>query len=169
MNLKDLNKEELLKIKEEAELLIKNIEDNKSAYKVLKQKGTLSNMKNGDNIFYIDFNGSKIFNIGFDKITFYKKDDPSYKNYTSFTAANGLTSAITDDCLYRHYFLIECCSNMYFYTLKPENWINDLNSELTRLCEVKKKKFDEELITFKDKINSLIDTDQVDTFIKNLK
>lgn len=170
MDLKTLNKAELLKIKEDVELELKNIDRIKKDSKSLK-KGTLSSLKNGDKIFCICFHGSKIFNIDYVNITFYKIDgDEKWLKYSTSHPQKpmGESSGIEYECMDKHYYLHESCSRFSFYTLKPENWREDLKLELKRHTENREIKFKEEMMLFSNNINDLLDDKEVDVFINKI-
>jgi hypothetical protein len=59
-----------------------------------------------------------------------------------------------------HYFLSEFYSSMYFFTLKPETWIDDLKSEVKRLTKVKKEQSQKEILKFKHDVDDFIKTNK---------
>lgn len=55
----------------------------------------------------------------------------------------------------KHYHLDVGCSkhNFIFYTLKPETWIEDLNEARKYMIEIRKKRFENELSSFKESLS----------------
>lgn len=172
---------ELLKIKEdielqlkEVELQIKYIDELKTEFS--KEKNKLSDLNKNDKIFCIHFNGSKIYHMDYVKISFNKSDNPIYEKYTSFSTSHdtksiGCSSSITDDCMDTHCFLSEFCSNsMYFFTLKPESWKVDLKLEIERLVKIRKKNFNKDIKKFKNNVNEFVkNKNEVDKLLLIIK
>lgn len=170
MDLKELNKKELLKLKEDVESQLKYIDEIKDNTNKLGKKGTLSGLKKNDKIFCINFRGSKIYNMDFVKISFGKEEN-GYINFSTLhdNKPMGCSSSININCMDNHYFLSEFCSNMYFYTLKPENWKSDILLELDRLTLIKKSYFEKEINKFKNNIMDFLDNNEVDVLLNNTK
>ena len=105
MEIKNLNKEDLLSLRNDIDSQLKNIEQNEELeqYKnSLNGKNTLRDLKKGDKIYCIQFNGSKVYNKDYVSIEFYKKNDPSYLNLTNFSITHdiiGASSCINDICM----------------------------------------------------------------------
>lgn len=173
MNLKALSKAQLLELKEELDLQLKLIDDLNAEIKLSKEKIGLSSLKNDDKIFCIHFIGSEIIDMDYVRIKFYKNEkDVTYKEWTNFSVQHdtkplGLSSAIEDVCLDKHYFLHDFCSHMHFFTLKPENWKVDLKLELERHIKSREGNFNKERKNFKKTITGLIKNNVVDTLINN--
>lgn len=169
MDIKKLKKEELLKMKDEINSQLKYIDELKKD-KESKKKPSLSDLSKNDKIFCINFSGSKIHNMGWVKINFYKKDQEDYIGWTNFSTNHntmGCSSSLKDECMDNHFFLSEFHSSFYFFTLKPQNWKEDLKSELIRLIKSKEEKFNKNILKFKDSINNLINSDHVDELLNN--
>jgi hypothetical protein len=173
MDIKKLNKEELLQLKEDIQSQLNYIDTLKVKIKTSKNKSRLLDLQKDDQIFCIDFNGSKIHHMDYVKINFNKKPKIGFnEDWTDVSAAHdtkpmGCSTSIKDECMYNHYFLCEFCSSMHFYTLKPENWKIDLKLEQDRLIKFKRKIFNENIKEFKDKINNLIKSNNVNKIIKD--
>lgn len=169
MDLKKLKKEELLKLKGDIESQISFIDSIKTEIQTSKDKTKLSGLKKGDKIFCICFNGSKIYNMDYVKIHFYENEkDNAWTNYSTEhdTKPMGCSSAIKTDSMNNHYFLNEISSHFYFFTLKPENWKNDLKLALDDNIKSRKNYFNQGINKLKNKIKSLITSKEVDELIE---
>ena len=172
MDIKNLKKEELLIMREEIDSQLKYIDEIKIEIKKSKEKKSLSDLKKGDKIFCINFYGSKIYHMDYVEINFHKQDKENYVGWTNFSTKHnikpmGCSSCLKDECMYNHFFLSEFSSSNYFFTLKPQSWKEDLNSELVRLIKLKEENFNKDIDKFKQVINNLIDCESVDTLINN--
>lgn len=172
MNIKNLKKEELLIMREKIDSQLKYIDEIKIEIKKSKEKKSLSDLKKGDKIFCIVFYGSKIYHMDYVEINFYKQDREDYVGWTNFstnhkTKPMGCSSALKDECMDNHFFLSDGCSSFHFFTLKPQSWKEDLNSESVRLIKLKEENFNKDIDKFKQVINNLIDCESVDTLINN--
>lgn len=58
---------------------------------------------------------------------------------------------------------------MYFFTIKPESWKEDLKSELIRLTRFKENNFNNEIKQFEDKVNTIIENNEIDILLNELK
>lgn len=174
MDIKKLKKEELLKMRDEINSQLKYIDEFKKEVKKPKEKTSLLDLNKNDKIFCIHFFGSKIYNMDYVEISFYKKDTEDYVGWTNFSAAShntnliGCSSCLKDECMYNHFFLSEfSSSSFYFFTLKPQSWKDDLKSEVIRLVKSKEENFNKDILKFKDSINNLINCNDVDELLNN--
>ncbi len=170
MDLNKLKKDELLKLKDDIDSQLKYIDSLKKDIKLSNEKNRLLDLKHDDKIFCIDFRGSEIFHMDYVKINFRKQDDKDYINFSTKhdTKNIGCSSILLEESMDKHYFLSEFYSSMYFFTLKPESWREDLKNELERTIKNKRVYFNEEISKLKNTINSLIKSNEVDNFISNL-
>ena len=170
MNLKKMNREELLKMKFDIEEQLNFVDSIKTEIKVSSEKNCLSDLKKNDKIFVINFRDGKIYHMDYVKINFSKSERDEYFNFSTEhdTKPMGCSSVVSGECMSNHYFLSEFCSNIfYFFTLKPESWKDDLKSEIARLSKRKKEIFNKELKSFKTNVSALIQNNEVDDLIKN--
>jgi hypothetical protein len=173
LNLKDIKDEDLLKLKEDIDAQLLYNKNVKSKIESTKWKNKLADLTKDDYIFCINFRGSKIYNMDYVKINFNKKAGSDYINFSTSdeTLPMGCSSAILYECMDNHYFLSEFSSStMYFFTIKPETWKEDLFSELNRLAEVRKLNYKKELREFNTFINDLIENgEDVDNYITKIQ
>ena len=171
IDLKKLEREDLLKLKRDIENQLEFIDNFKNEIQLSKEKTTLLDLKN-DKIFCISFSGSKIHNVDYVKINFNKNKDKNWTNFSTEhnTKPMGCSSSVEDECMNNHCFLSEFSSNsFYFFTLKPENWKIDLKLEIERSVKLKKKYFNEDIKKFKRNMNTLIKNNDVDNLINDYK
>lgn len=171
MNIDNLTKGELLKIRDDINSRLEYINELKETKKNSKDINTLSDIGKNDKIFSINFYGSKKYQMDYVKITFNKRDDTDWINFSTShdTKPIGCSSALRKECMGNHFFLSEFCSSMYFFTLKPESWKEDLKSELIRLTRFKENNFKNEIKKFEDKVNDIIGNNEVDILLNELK
>lgn len=129
MELKNLKKEELLKLKNAIEVRLKDFE-----------KCKLTDLETNDEIFCIKFKDSIIWNMDYVKINFYKND--IRKDFVNFLTSHdskpmGCGSSVEAKCMNNHCFLSDFGYSLYFFTLKPENWKNDLVLEIERISRLR--------------------------------
>lgn len=161
IELENLTKPELLKLKEDIESQLKYIDDLNGLGPEIKPslaKNKLSDLKPNDLIFCINFDGRKIYQMDYVKITFNKKNDKDWTNFRAEhdTKPMGCSSSMDTESMNNHYFLSEFSSSMYFFTLKPQTWKTDLKSEAQRLVKIKKEYNNKNIKIFKTKISDLI-------------
>ena len=167
------NVEKLLELKDQIDSRVKYLNKIKKETKKVNEKNFLCDLEKDDKIFCIHFIDLKIYDMDYVKINFYKKEDENYSGYTNFSTESdtkpiGCSSALKDECMNNHYFLSEFgTQHFYFFTLKPQNWKNDLNCELNRLVKSKKNRFNEEIEKFKNSIHSIILNDEVNDLISD--
>lgn len=172
LNLKDIKDEDLLKLKEDIEAQLLYNKNVKSKIETTKWKNKLADLQKDDYIFCINFRGSKIYNMDYVKINF-NEGVSDYINFRTSheTLSMGCSSAILNECMDNHYFLSEFSSStMYFCTIKPQTWKDDLFSEMNRLAEVRKTNYKKELREFKTFVNDLIENgEDVDDYITKIQ
>jgi len=172
MNLKILKKEELIKLKEDIDLELEFINNIKTNIKKSNEKNILSDLNQNDKILCICFNGSKIHSMDYVKISFGKGTNPDYTQFstTHDTKSIGCSSSFKNDRMTNHCFLSDFLSCMYFFTLKPETWKDDLKIELELLIKSRKKNFDKDMKSIKNKVKDFINNnDEVDLLINKCK
>ena len=170
MKLNKLKIDELLKLKKDIDAQIEHLDTLKKEIKVSKEKNCLSDLVKGDNIFCINFIGVRIFHMDYVKIEFTKVKELEDIEWLTFlsdhkTKPMGCFSSIRKECMSNHCFLHETISSMYFFTLKPEHWRDDLKKEMERLELFKTNNFDNEITLFRNNIQNLIGTNEVDNFL----
>jgi len=172
MNLENLNRKELLKLKEDIELQIDFIDKLKSESQSSKDK-VLSDLKKDDKIFCIVFYDSTIHNMDYVKINFYKKE--GNENWLNFSTEHdtlpmGCSSSIKNDYMDKHYFLSDFSSQWRFFTLKPENWKIDVKLAFDDIISSKREYFNKDVKKLKNNIKNLIKNNvnlRLDLKIKN--
>lgn len=116
--LHNLKKEELLKMKDEINAQLDFIEKVKSR-KEKSKKGKLSSMERNEEIFFINFNGSKIYHVDYVKINFSKHN--KYDDIMNFRTSHdskqiGCHASLPIECMDHHCFLIEFLwAYVFFY------------------------------------------------------
>lgn len=170
MDIKNLNEKELLNLRNEVDIQLKNINVLKVAAQSTKEKNTLSDLTEDDKIFCVIFNESAIYDMDYVKINFYKSDN-NWINYSTShdTKPMGQSSAINNKCMSNHCFLTETAASMRFFTLKPEIWKVDIIKEMNRMIDLKNDSFKADMCRIENKIKNLIENNEVDTFIQKLK
>lgn len=177
MDINDLKKEELLKLRDEIDLQlyrIKQIDELKIEINKSKEKTSLLDLDKNDKIFCMVIYNSKIYKMDYVEITFSKHID-KYNGWTDFstihnTKSMGCSSSVKDECMSNYFFLSDFAPSFYFFTLKPENWRNDLNLELIRHIKEKENNFNENIQKIKETIYKVIEgDDHVAEFIKNFE
>jgi len=172
MDIKKLKRDELLKLKSEIESQLKDIEILKK--QVVKEKSNdktkLSHLEKDDKIFCINFRGSEIYHIDYVKINLYKKDEEGYEeciNYSSShnTKPMGCSSCFNEYYMDKHYFLVIFPSSMYFFTLKPESWQDDIKLALDFQIKLKKRFFDKEINGLKLDVKNLISKNDINDLL----
>lgn len=161
MDIKNLNKEELLKLKGEI--------DNQLTILDILKYNKLSEMVKGDKIFCINFNGSDVRKVDYVDITF---SESSIDGWVKFSVSSpmGCSSSLRESFMDKPYFLsIFDSSNMYFFTLKPNTWKEDLKSALCDNIENRRKIFEKEMDGWTSKIDALIGSDLISSDLKYKK
>ena len=175
MEIKNLSKEELVNLKQEIEDRIKTME----IKEVELKKGTILSLKNGDKIFGIrlSFGGHRLkepdeLNGLVDIIDYcniegvnlkYGKDVFSI-SISHQTKPFGIsTTLLKKDYENEHCYLsLDTMKTGYdgFYTLKPENWKEDLIRLFNKQIENRKKYFQIDLDVLDSKLKLLIDSEE---------
>ncbi len=173
MEIKNLKKEELLKLKNDIDSQLVYLESLKVEKEKLKDKTILSGLEKGDKIFCINFNGSKIYHMDFVKINFYKQDKEGYENWRNFSTSHdtkpmGLSASILETEMDKHYFLIEVSGLMFFYTLKLDTWETDLRRALDIEIEFKTIQLNKDIKKLRTKVEDLISNNNIKELINNL-
>lgn len=156
MDIKKLDKSELLNLKADIETQLEYI----NKVDRLKNKKNLSELTKDDEIYCINFNDSKIYKHDFVKIT--TSECKHSDDWVKFSASSpmGCSASFHKDYLNKHYFLSLFSGNsMYFFTLKPENWKEDLKSASDFQIELRKQSFDKEIKIFGDQITDILSID----------
>ena len=171
--LNNLNKEELVNLKQEIEDRIKTMEIKEV------EKGTILSLKNGDKIFGIrlSFGGHRLeepkeLNGNVDIIDYCVVSDINLRgNSEDFrisishqTKPFGISTTLDKkDYEYEHCYLsLDTMKTGYdgFYTLKPENWKEDLIRLFNKQIENRKKYFQIDLDLLDSKLKLLIDSEE---------
>jgi len=172
MNIDKLTQGDLLKIRDNINSRLEYISELKELKKSSKDKNALSDLDKTDKIFSINFYGSKLYQMDYVKISFNEREiDTDWVGFSTShdTKPMGCCSAVRKECMGNHFFLSEFCSSMYFFTLKPESWKEDLKSELIRLTRFKENNFNNEIKQFEDKVNTIIENNEIDILLSDLK
>jgi len=172
MNLKDLSKTELLKVKQEVEDQLKIVDIKKAFVKQSKEKNLLSDLEKDDQILCIIFKGSIIYDIDYVKINFHKGEEKNTK-WTNFSVKHdvkpmGCSAALKDECMNYHFFLVDFSSSMRFFTLKPQTWKHDLKIEMDTLIKSRTEVFNKDMNRIKKEVNDLIKNKEADSLINDL-
>lgn len=172
IDIKKLKKDELLKLREQLDEQLFQIDSLKFEMKSLGEKKRLLDLVKGDKIFAVSFSRDFVYNSGFVEMEFSPRSDERWTNFTSThdTKPLGCSSAILTECLLNHCCLSEFSdSYMYFFTINPKTWKEDLRSEIKRISKNKKAYFNEDLNKFQDNINTFIKSNYVSEFIKDIE
>jgi len=175
MDITGLKKNELLNLKTKVDSQLERInkvDNDKLANGIesSKNKKSLSDLDDDNQVFCMRFSDSKVRDMDYVNLSFSKGGSDEF---TSFIATNsidtihtiGCSSDLKSECLDNYYFLSEFTGSMFFFTLKPENWKDDLKSELSRLIKQKEVVFSEDIAKFEKKVNGLINNSDVDGLI----
>lgn len=151
MEIEKLNKMELEVLKSKIDNKIKEIARqeiaNEKAKNRIKNKTKLSQLSKNDSIFGINFT-SKRYYKGYAKIILTENDNgfTSYSTFNDKTAHGlGCSSAFNNDYLEKHYFLVEFCSSFYFFTLRPDDWQEDLKDAMDFHTKQKRERLNNEI------------------------
>ena len=157
MDIKNLNETELLNLKKDIDLQLEHI----AKINRLKSKTSLSELTNDDEIYCINFNNDGIYKHDFVKIKIYENIVDDIWNFSTKhdTLPLGCSSSFHNDYMKKHYFLSMFTSSMFFFTLKPENWKNDLKLALDFQINLKKQYFDRDVQCLKNQVMNVISTD----------
>lgn len=163
MDIEKLNEDELLTMRAHINEQLKKINKIRKNEGKQKSKKKLSDLCEKDEIFYICFRGSNIFNMGLTNFILHgKRSDSEYYNYTS---TNGVSSCLNQADLNLPYFLDEFTSSMYFFTMRPSKWRPDLetamNAHIIRMTERHVKIIEMFKSTVADLINNGIEIDKL--------
>lgn len=174
MNVKNLSKSELLSIRSDIDSQLEYLdsveEAVKAAVKKNSEKTKLSELEKNDMIFCIVFNGSKIYNMDYVKINFYKEEREEYKEFTNFTSSHsdkpmGCSSCVRNEVMDNSYFLSSSVSSYRFFTMNPKTWKEDLKSEMIRLIKMKDEEHRKNVANIESNIQAQINSDEVDKYI----
>ena len=180
MNIDNLTKEELLKLKSQIDYNLKNIEQDEidviNRKNSVKNKTKLSQLTTNDRIFGIRISGNKGHSLveSTDEISStWKVDIIDYCNITEYTDKSrrgewhrinishptkpfGLGTSLSDEQVDKHYILSLCTSkNGYdqFYTLKPETWETDIVEAYNEILECRRKQYESDNSILSEKLH----------------
>lgn len=125
---------------------------------------TLGELKQSFKIFLVQFKGENVLNADFVNIYFYNPSkDTGYIKYNSHHDEKfmGQNSAIQIEKLKSHFFLDMGISCNSFYTLKPENWREDLEEAFQDYMDERKNRFTSECEELTDNIAKFKDMFEV--------
>lgn len=171
MNINELSKEELLALKSDINSRIKRIDKIKKEINT-KDKNILRDLIDCDNpkIFCLEFNGSCDVCVDYVDITFSDIQNSDSIRYQFKSTNSGFSGIILLNILDSHCFIADCGYNdIYFLTLKPENWRSDIIFERDKLISEKEKQFSDIVAGYKKTITGLLESDKVDIFLENFK
>jgi hypothetical protein len=174
MEINNLSKEELVKLKQEVDDRLKTIE----VKEIKPKKGTILSLKQGDKIFGIrlSFGGHRLqepneLNGEVDIIDYCNIEGLSLKDKSDDfsisishpTKPFGVSTTLTkEDYIDEHcYLCIDLMKTGYdgFYTLKPETWKEDLLRMLDKNIENRKRYFQQDLEILEGKLNLFIQSE----------
>ena len=180
MNIDNLTKEELLKLKSQIDYNLKNIEQDEidviNRKNSVKNKTKLSQLTTNDRIFGIRISGNKGHSLveSTDEISStWKVDIIDYCNIKEYTDKSrrgewhrinishptkpfGLGTSLSDEQVDKHYILSLCTSkNGYdqFYTLKPETWETDIVEAYNEILEWRRKQYESDNSILSEKLH----------------
>jgi hypothetical protein len=146
MNIHNLNKEELISLKESIEQKLKIDELNSSK--------KLIDLQDYEEIYLMNIHIGNLYKSEYVKIKFFEHEDGYWKFHTK---PFSLSSYIDNCSMSNHCFLSEFCEQVFFLTLKPETWKEDLKCEIKRNKKLKYKRLKKELKKFENNIKNVID------------
>lgn len=162
MDIKNLNKNELLSLKTEIDTQLEYI----NKVERLKNKTTLSELKDNDEIYCINFNNSGYNQYDFVKIKIHPLSDDR-EDYVIYSTKHnskpmGCSASFHKNYFKKHYFLGEFSSGTFFFlTLKPENWKEDLKLALDFQIELRRENFEKEVQKTINTVTDFINLDNV--------
>jgi hypothetical protein len=174
MEINNLSKEELVRLKQEVDDRLKTIEVKETKPK----KGTILSLKQGDKIFGIrlsfgahrlkepnELNGEVdiIDYCNIEGLSLKDKSDNFSISISHPTRAFGISTTLRkEDYIDEHcYLCIDLMKTGYdgFYTLKPKTWKEDLIRMLSKNIEDRKKYFQQDLEILESKLNLFIQSE----------
>lgn len=170
MDISNLKKDELLKLRENIDSQLKYIDEFKKQVKKSKEKNKLSDLDKGDKIFCVNFYGDRIYQMDFVDIEFYKNDKSENLAWTYFSTSHktknmGCSASVRSECMDRHFFMSDFTSTLYFFTLKPESIKQDLQFEMDRHIQDRRLIFDQSIVNFRNSIDNFINSNNIDLVI----
>ena len=175
MEINNLSKEELVKLKQEVDDRLKTIE----VKEIKPKKGTILSLKQGDKIFGIrlSFGGHRLkepneLNGVVDVIDYCEVTENNLRGKSNDFRISishpevpfGISTTLTkEDYIDEHcYLVIDTMKTGYdgFYTLKPEIWKEDLIRMLNKNIESRKKYFHEDLKILESKLGLFIQSEE---------
>lgn len=163
-HINDLTKEELLSIRNKIDLRLESIEKESD-----KNPLRLKDLKGDSKILCLRISVNGNLEMDYTNIKFIDRSD--VEEYVGFSTSHpkkplGCSSSILRKYMDGHCFLSDFTSSIYFFTLKPETWEEDLNDMIKQKAEDKNKNYSlqvEEFISraslafsIKDRINNKI-------------
>lgn len=128
----------------------------------------ISELNKDDKILCINFYKYDVYQMGYTKLTFKKDSREDWQDGIHFSATSpiGCSSWIYNEQLENHCFLSDFGGNMYFFTLKPKQWKEDLKKELDFLIKLEKDRFNSNIKKLTDKVEYLILTNNTNNLSK---
>lgn len=168
-----LNWEQLVELKDKVDLRLSEVERMKAEYEASRKLNVLSDLRNTDKVFCIHLNDDSFINIDFVVITFSEcslADGSPAIDFQSYHEKKrmGCRGFLKIDDLGKYCLLIGYPDDMYFFTLKPETWKEDLQIKTTKFIKSKRTRAEAAIQKFEDNITDLLENnDAVNIFLKN--
>jgi hypothetical protein len=148
LNIYDLGKEDLIKLKVDIDIHIAELSrrEQEESLNSIKSFSKLSEMKRGGKILCVQFYNHKVYQHDFVDISFSKWED-EWVSYSSShkTLPMGCSSSVRREDMEGHCFLVSFYgTNWYFFTLKPESIKEDLKKECDKFFKRKLKQQEKE-------------------------
>lgn len=153
-------------LQKETDRRLKEIENAIKKQKKL-DKTTISDLEQNDKIFCFNFNGNKLYNIDYVNVDTYKNNKEYTRIETSHqTKPMGMSVSVDPHFFDKPYFLTIFASSMYFLTLSPKTWEDDIKSALEFLIKSKEEAFYKEMNDYRNGINNFISEHDILKYLK---
>lgn len=171
----NLNKSDLLKLKSEIDKQLEVVEQDR--LDTIKRKDSVKNkiklceLTHNDRIFGIGLssNNLEVYFMDYCDVRGYNdKTDSDYHDISvgHKTISFGISTSIHKERAEKHYVLFISCSIIYFFTLKPETWEEDLQESFEYQIKQRKKNFNREIKTLRKELNAIInDKNKINFYI----
>jgi hypothetical protein len=179
MKLENLNKEELIILKEDIDNKLKEIERNKEIKKTKPKKDSILSLQKGDKIFAIRLSfgphrlvEDKGIKGEVDIIDYCTVEDIDLRgdsddfriNISNSKVALGISTTLLKEEYGKEHCLLSMDTNKSgydaFYTLKPDNWKDDLKRVFDLMNNRREKYFLEDSKIFNEKLNIILNSEK---------
>lgn len=151
---------ELMRIDNELDSIRRNENDEIKRKNNVKNKTKLSQLTSDDSVFKISYNFLKkeVYWTGYVDVEYceYDKEFNYYKFSVSHkTKPEGFSTRFPMKYGDKHCVLLDFTSSLYFITMRPEAWEEDLKDSMKEYLATKKEKYNNEVKSFKGHIKEM--------------